>query len=213
MAQADRVLFEQELKGNVELQQIVEGYKLLKQKESKPEEWLNYQKSRLGQTADRPIRYLTRFAAAAVVTGILLFSLYNQFSATPKVHFDFKDSGIPVLMSDKKSDLNAVMIAYKSDNFNLALQLINAYSEKHGNSDTVQYYTGVFLKEQGKYSEALLLFVPEKMSQITLKHKSQVQRAICLEYLGKKEEALSIFNQIRVEKSHLFHEAINEAFR
>lgn len=211
MLPEERHAFEKELEGNTALQQMVEGYRHLKQQEKDPSVWLDQQRGKLDKVpTSKPIAW-KKYAIAAIFTGIVFAGVYQQFVQKPTAHYDFKDSGLPVLMSDKKDDLNAIMIAYKASNIEEAQKLLESYVVSYGNTDTAQYYTGVFLKETGKYDEALSFFVPEAIEQLTLKQKAEMQRAICLEYLGRNSEANEIYAAILKNKDHLFYKVVKDS--
>lgn len=210
MSKQDRIVFEATLLVDEDLRAMVDGYRLLERKKGDPDKWLEQQKKKLdGQDSFGGKRF-AKYAIAAGVSICLLVSGYQYYQSNQKLAIDFEDAGLPVFMSPETDAMNEVMNAYKTNDLELAKLLLNELVIKFGETDTTLYYQGVFLKEEKKYEEALQYFKPEKINQITLKQKAEMQRAICLAYLGKEEEANAIVKKIKADSGHLFQKRLVE---
>jgi tetratricopeptide (TPR) repeat protein len=208
MTKEDRIIFEATLLVDEDLQMMVNGYQVLQSKKGNPDEWLRAQKEKIGKKQREAHLVWIKYAAAAGLALFILGSMYQYFQPAQKLPFDFEEAGLPVFMSPETDAMNEVMNAYKTNDLELAKRLLHDLVAKFGETDTTQYFQGVFLKEQKKYEEALQCFKPETISQITLKQKAEMQRAICLAYLGKDEEANVILEKIKADSGHLFHKRL-----
>jgi tetratricopeptide (TPR) repeat protein len=208
MTKEDRVVFEATLLVDEDLRMMVDGYKLLERKKGNADTWLEQEKTKLEKQAFFSTKRWVNYAIAAGVAICLIGFGYQYYQSNQKLPIDFEEAGLPVFMSPETDAMNEVMNAYKTNDIVLAKLMLEDLIVNFGKNDTTQYFEGVFLKEQKKYEEALEYFKPEMISQITLKQKAEMQRAICLAYLGKDEEANIILNKIKEDSSHLFYKRI-----
>lgn len=205
MPEEERTAFDKALAADEDLQKMVEGYTLLQAQRGDADVWLAAQKTELNQTESSQPKTWIKYAVAAGLAGLLLWGGYQYVASNARLPYDFQDSGLPVLMGPELNAMNDVMNAYKAGDIAAAQLQLEQYITDYGNSDTTQYYMGVFLKEQQLYDRALPYFVPEDIEQITLKQKAEMQRAICLMYLGREQESQDILDKIGNDSGHLFY--------
>jgi tetratricopeptide (TPR) repeat protein len=210
MSKEDRIVFEATLLVDEDLRVMVDGYKLLERKKGNVDKWLEQEKSKFDKQLVYNTKHWAKYATAAGLAICLIGFGYQYYQSNQKLPIDFEEAGLPVFMSPETDAMNEVMNAYKTNDIVLAKLMLEDLIVNFGKNDTTQYFEGVFLKEQKKYEEALEYFKPEMISQITLKQKAEMQRAICLAYLGKDEEANIILNKIKEDSSHLFYKRITE---
>ncbi|MDP4933708.1 MAG: hypothetical protein NWR30_03265 [Salibacteraceae bacterium] len=210
MTKEDKVVFEATLLVDQDLRMMVDGYMLLELKKGNADTWLEQEKTKLDKQAFFVTKRWVNYAIAAGVAICLIGFGYQYYQSNQKLPIDFEEAGLPVFMSPETDAMNEVMNAYKTNDIVLAKLMLEDLIVNFGKNDTTQYFEGVFLKEQKKYEEALEYFKPEMISQITLKQKAEMQRAICLAYLGKDEEANIILEKIKADSGHLFHKRIAE---
>lgn len=210
MSKEDRIVFEAALLVDEDLRVMVDGYKLLERKKGNVDKWLEQEKSKFDKQLVYNTKHWAKYATAAGVAICLIAASYQYYQTNQKLPFDFEDAGLPVFMSPETDAMNEVMAAYKAKDIVRAKLMLDDLITRFGETDTTHYYQGVFLKEQKKYEEALRYFEPEAINQITLKQKAEMQRAICLAYLGKDEEANAILKKIKADSGHLFHKRIAE---
>ncbi|MBK8582093.1 MAG: hypothetical protein IPL86_09735 [Flavobacteriales bacterium] len=135
-------------------------------------------------------------AAAVVLLGGLGWWLMPR--ETPQAlakHYAIREEGLPVLMGNDPRVLDAIMNAYKQDDYATADLLLGQALLQAPANDTLLYFTGVVLDREKKYQQAIAAYYQVPDSSV-FALRAMYRGAICALQENKTEQARVLLQRV-----------------
>jgi tetratricopeptide (TPR) repeat protein len=154
----------------------------------------------------RPARVILAIAASALVLVVAWWAITREQQADLYAQFEYKDPGLPVLMSQSEEhQLYDAMTYYSEEDYATTAEKLKDLQLKSPSNDTINYYLGASLLYLGQADEARQTF-----GKVLLKENSEFrEQAQWLQALSAVQEkdyaaARNFLNSIMKQEDHAF---------
>jgi TolA-binding protein len=141
---------------------------------------------------------------AAVLIPMALITTYFATKSNNSIdQFYIKETGLPNLMSGKKTNWDALMQLYKSDQLEKAFALSAQIKAENLENDTINYFEAVIAYDLKKYAIAKEGFKKVASNkQSTFFNDAEFRLGFVLNHLNQEEEAKNQFEKIKTNSNN-----------
>ncbi len=214
MEASERLLFENQLASNKQLQEEYDLYIKLVNSLKNSENEIRKEFNRIDAALDKKLiptkiidikkgNYKWIYLAASVILIAALAYMFNlKTNSLPSLaeQYAIEEPGLPVLMSNETNTIfNNAMSAYKMQQYDKAATLIEKLSANSSN-DTLLYFAGVFHEMNNEYNISENYYTSViNFSSSTYYYKSTMRLSLLYLKLNKKDEARMLLLKIAGE--------------
>ena len=148
-----------------------------------------------------------KYAAVLIPTALITGYFINQISNVSIDKYYIKESGLPSLMSENKTNWDELMQLYKSNQFEKAYTLTEKIKVQKPENDTVNYFQAVIAYDLKKYGVAKVGFEKvTKYKQSVFYNDAEYRLGFVLKYLHQDNESKHQFETVITNNNNPYSE-------
>lgn len=158
------------------------------------------------------LKYAAVLIPIAIISGYFIIQTSNIDSSIDKYYI--KEAGLPILMSNKKTNWDELMQLYKSNQIEKAFALTENIKLQKPENDTINYFQAVIAYDLKKYHIAKEGFEKvTKNKQSAFYNEAEFRLGFALKYLKKDQEAKNQFETVKVNNKNPYNDEADKVLK